>query len=570
MRGWDVAGTARDRRRSLLARGEGGGPRTGLEHAAGLGAEPLLAFIVAVFSLGPVVDVHGAHVHELARHVHGARAARATASAMSHARSAGAPRVQCMVCAPSGVGADASAALASSNASSKGQGDARRPDEVVSRSEARGAHRRSDGEKAPGDRRRTAWWYPSRHREDGEGGGGRPEERARRFALDPETAVGIHIVVRLARGGCAGAGARKRRGRYSALDEVSETGRPRSRARTHKRPVGTRRDVLSHCAPRVAMDGEGGGTVTRAALRGREHLGGAGRYIEMDRMDRIRLMEEGARSLQRNHAEHLGGAIETEDADRAHARLKRMAAFDSHNYDPTDNDLEEQALRARKRSSYHAEEKWKWGMGVIIGIAMGFIAFVVDGLIDKLNAFKFGSTTGLIASRVAAFPTWLTFVSIAALYSFVAGGMVSYVAPLAAGSGIPELKTYLNGVHLKGLLRLRTIVAKLGGIAFSIGSGLIAGKEGPFVHGGRLVGGGLSAFGSHSLGFKTRKPSHSRRRPASATSSPSEQPRASPSRSAPPSMASSSPSKRGPAFTAAGCCGADFSPRAWGCSRRTG
>ena len=63
------------------------------------------------------------------------------------------------------------------------------------------------------------------------------------------------------------------------------------------------------------MDGEGGGTVTRAALRGRGHLGGAGRYIEMDRMDRIRLMEEGARSLQRNHAEHLGGAIETEDAD---------------------------------------------------------------------------------------------------------------------------------------------------------------------------------------------------------------------------------------------------------------
>ena len=258
------------------------------------------------------------------------------------------------------------------------------------------------------------------------------------------------------------------------------------------------------------MDGEGGGTVTRAALRGRGHLGGAGRYIEMDRMDRIRLMEEGARSLQRNHAEHLGGAIETEDADRAHARLKRMAAFDSHNYDPTDNDLEEQALRARKRSSYHAEEKWKWGMSVIIGITMGFIAFVVDGLIDKLNAFKFGSTTGLIASRVAAFPTWLTFVSIAALYSFVAGGMVSYVAPLAAGSGIPELKTYLNGVHLKGLLRLRTIVAKLGGIAFSIGSGLIAGKEGPFVHGGGLVGGGLSAFGSHSLGFKTRKPSHFR------------------------------------------------------------
>lgn len=65
---------ARDLSFVVSARGEGGGPRTGLEHAAGLGAEPLLGFIVAVFALGPVVDVHGAHVHELARHVHGARA----------------------------------------------------------------------------------------------------------------------------------------------------------------------------------------------------------------------------------------------------------------------------------------------------------------------------------------------------------------------------------------------------------------------------------------------------------------------------------------------------------------
>lgn len=27
---------------------------------------------------------------------------------------------------------------------------------------------------------------------------------------------------------------------------------------------------------------------------------------------------------------------------------------------------------------------------------------------------------------------------------------MSFVAPLAAGSGIPEIKTYLNGVHIKG------------------------------------------------------------------------------------------------------------------------
>lgn len=47
--------------------------------------------------------------------------------------------------------------------------------------------------------------------------------------------------------------------------------------------------------------------------------------------------------------------------------------------------------------------------------------------------------------------------------------------PLAAGSGIPEVKTYLNGVHIKGLLTIKTLATKLSGITFSIAAGLIAG-----------------------------------------------------------------------------------------------
>lgn len=51
----------------------------------------------------------------------------------------------------------------------------------------------------------------------------------------------------------------------------------------------------------------------------------------------------------------------------------------------------------------------------------------------------------------------------------------SFVEPLAAGSGIPEVKTYLNGVHIRGLLTARCLVTKLSGICFSIAAGLIAG-----------------------------------------------------------------------------------------------
>ena len=145
---------------------------------------------------------------------------------------------------------------------------------------------------------------------------------------------------------------------------------------------------------------------------------------------------------------------------------------------------------------------------------------------------------------------YLTHISISAGFALVAGGLVSFVEPLAAGSGIPEVKTYLNGVHIKGLLTIRwvgavkgagtgdggsgvcacaphpltappphrtpthnppapppppnlivgrTLVTKLSGITFSIAAGLIAGKEGPFVHGGGIVGGGIGGMGSQTI-----------------------------------------------------------------------
>ncbi len=49
-----------------------------------------------------------------------------------------------------------------------------------------------------------------------------------------------------------------------------------------------------------------------------------------------------------------------------------------------------------------------------------------------------------------------TFISMG--YATVAGCLVSFVEPLAAGSGIPEIKTYLNGIHIKGLLAVRSIL----------------------------------------------------------------------------------------------------------------
>ncbi|CAL5218914.1 g660 [Coccomyxa viridis] len=50
-----------------------------------------------------------------------------------------------------------------------------------------------------------------------------------------------------------------------------------------------------------------------------------------------------------------------------------------------------------------------------------------------------------------------------------------------------------------GLLSLKTLVCKLVGVTCSMAGGLIAGKEGPFIHTGGIVGGGFAAMGSLTL-----------------------------------------------------------------------
>lgn len=142
---------------------------------------------------------------------------------------------------------------------------------------------------------------------------------------------------------------------------------------------------------------------------------------------------------------------------------------------------------------------------VMIGVVMGIVVFVIDGLVDKLNLFWYG----VIGDKVgmdgyARFVAWLLYAVVSCAFAVVAGGLVLYVELFVVGLGILELKIYLNGVYFKGFLWLKMVVVKLGGILFSIGAGLIAGKEGSFVYGGGLVGGGLSVFGLNMFGFKLK------------------------------------------------------------------
>ena len=87
------------------------------------------------------------------------------------------------------------------------------------------------------------------------------------------------------------------------------------------------------------------------------------------------------------------------------------------------------------------------------------------------------ATFGAVSHGFAAYLTFLlyqtAFAAIASLFV--------YLEPVSGGSGIPEIKCFLNGIDLPRVVRVKTLICKVVGVTFSVAAGLPVGKEGPMV-----------------------------------------------------------------------------------------
>lgn len=70
-------------------------------------------------------------------------------------------------------------------------------------------------------------------------------------------------------------------------------------------------------------------------------------------------------------------------------------------------------------------------------------------------------------------------------YTDMSAGKTMY---MAAGSGIPEIKSFLAGFDIPGLFGLKVLIIKAIGATFAVPTGMCLGKEGPFVHISACVG----------------------------------------------------------------------------------
>ena len=135
------------------------------------------------------------------------------------------------------------------------------------------------------------------------------------------------------------------------------------------------------------------------------------------------------------------------------------------------------------------------GFSVLFWIFL-FVIGVVTGLIAFATGFSVSLCLYTLTKEVSSIVVSDENLQIGRLFLFVvlnliavllSATLVLYVSPVAAGSGIPNMYAYLNGVEMPEFLNIRVALAKVPGSILAVAGGLCIGKEGPMLHVGSIV-----------------------------------------------------------------------------------
>lgn len=159
---------------------------------------------------------------------------------------------------------------------------------------------------------------------------------------------------------------------------------------------------------------------------------------------------------------------------------------------------EEQLVHAEKQSQdCMGRALWTmqgWLMPMSVGACCFLSYLLIEVGIGALSSLRFGYCRDKPFRPEGhcpegAWTEWgtgaLGFLASVSLGTAMAGAsalLVVRFAPAASGSGIPEVKTILNGFVLPEVATARTLCIKMPGLVLSVASGMALGHEGPMVH----------------------------------------------------------------------------------------
>ncbi|PNW88649.1 hypothetical protein CHLRE_01g038700v5 [Chlamydomonas reinhardtii] len=173
---------------------------------------------------------------------------------------------------------------------------------------------------------------------------------------------------------------------------------------------------------------------------------------------------------------------------------KSFESLDYEEYDDTVYRADQAASSSLDSLLYSAN---KYLVCFAVGVVTALAAFAVNLAVENISGFKFWATL-TIMERGDVLGSYLAYTAMNAALVGASVAITLYVGPAAAGSGIADVKAYLNGVDVPHIFHFNTLAAKVLGAIGSVAGGLAIGKEGPFVHAGAAIAAIISQGGSGS------------------------------------------------------------------------
>lgn len=173
----------------------------------------------------------------------------------------------------------------------------------------------------------------------------------------------------------------------------------------------------------------------------------------------------------------------------------KVYPIESLDYEIIENELFKQDWRSRKRVEIFQYIFLKWTLALLIGLLTGLVGFFNNIAVENIAGYKLMITSSLMFKNryVLAFAA---FAGTNVALAICAAALCAFIAPAAAGSGIPEVKAYLNGIDAHSILAPSTLFVKIFGSILGVSAGFVVGKEGPMVHTGACIANLLGQGGS--------------------------------------------------------------------------
>ncbi|KAH9318528.1 hypothetical protein KI387_020297, partial [Taxus chinensis] len=231
---------------------------------------------------------------------------------------------------------------------------------------------------------------------------------------------------------------------------------------------------------------EGAGAGKDGDIDVREALLAKGKEMEMEK-------QKHKHKDEKRHM--LGRSMSTNTTSQLAIVGSNVSPVESLDYEIIENDLFKHDWRSRTRVQIFQYIVLKWTLAFLIGLSTGLVGFIINLAVENIAGTKLAITISFMADERYAIAFGVFAGSNLVLVAFAAV-VCAFIAPAAAGSGIPEVKAYLNGIDAPGILSPSTLIVKILGSIGAVAGSLYVGKEGPLVHTGACIASLLGQGGS--------------------------------------------------------------------------